>query len=173
MHSASIGSKLRYDETLEGRKCIPVAISLLAGFSLLLSGCHTASTLPEFPAIDVGRFQGEIRKAIEQEAAQARANPSDASRVLRLGMILHAHDQFQAAAQCYSRASAIDPKRFETLYYWGQVLASLGEYGPAAERLRQAVAIRPKSVPARIGLAEVLRQSGDRATSAEICQSVL
>jgi hypothetical protein len=49
-------------------------------------------------------------------------------------MVLHAHGQFQAAAKCYSRAWALDPKRFDTVYCWGQALASMGEYGLAAGR---------------------------------------
>jgi tetratricopeptide (TPR) repeat protein len=145
----------------------------MAGLSALVSGCHTAPALPQLPVVDLARFQGEIRKAIEQASTEATANPADGSRVLRLGMILHAHDQFQAAAQCYARAHALDPTRFEAPYYWGQALASLGESRKAAERLRQALVIRPKSIPARLRLAEVLRESGDEVTSADICRAVL
>src|SRR5215470_7266056 len=106
----------------------------LAAASLLLSGC--ARPLPDLPQLDLARLQPEVAKAIEQEAGQTKANPRDAYRVLRLAMVLHAHDQLQAAATCYSRAWALDPKRFDTAYCWAYALASLGEYGRAAERLR-------------------------------------
>jgi len=122
--------------------------------------------LPELPQLDLERFQGGVKNAIAAEAAQARANPRDAYRVLRLGMVLHAHDQFQAAAQSYSRAYALDPRRFDTLYCWAQALASIGDYDPAAERLRQALAIRPESIPAQLKLGDVLRESGDTSQSA-------
>ena len=143
----------------------------LAAACLLLSGC--ARPLPELPRLDLARLQPDVAKAIEQEAGEARANPRDAYHVLRLAMVLHAHDQFQAAAKCYSRAWALDPKRFDTVYCWGQALASMGEYSLAAERLRQALAIRAESVPVRLKLAEVLRESGDAAGSAEICRRIV
>jgi tetratricopeptide (TPR) repeat protein len=143
----------------------------LAAACLLLCGC--ARPLPELPRLELGRLQPEVRKAIEDAAGQVKANPRDAYRVLRLAMVLHAHDQFQAAAACYSRAFALDPKRFDTVYCWGQALASMGEYGRAAECLRQALAIRAESIPARVRLAEVLRESGDTAGSAEICRRLI
>jgi len=146
-------------------------VSVLIAALCLISSC--ARSLPDFPRLDLGRFQPEIRKAVEQQADQAKANPRDANQVLRLGMVLHAHDQFQAAAQCYSRAHSLGPMRFETLYYWGQALASMGDSKGAAERLRQALAIRPTSLPARLKLAEVLRESAESASSAELYRQVL
>ena len=146
-------------------------VSFLIAALCLISSC--ARSLPDFPQLDLGRFQPEIRKAVEQQADLAKANPRDANQVLRLGMVLHAHDQFQVAARCYSRAHALGPKRFDTLYCWGQALASMGDYRGAAERLRQALAIRPTSVPARLKLAEVLRESADSARSAELYRQVL
>src|SRR5258706_11738277 len=93
-------------------------VSFLITSLCLISSC--ARSLPEFPELDLGRFQPEIKKAVEQQADLAKANPRDANQILRLGMVLHAHDQFQVAAQCYSRAHALGPKRFDTLYCWGQ-----------------------------------------------------
>ena len=92
---------------------MPVGLAVLA-----LVYC-TTRTLPELPKLELGQFQAEVGKAIGQAYAEARANPGDADRVLRLGVLLHAHDQFQAAAQSYARVHAIDRQRFETLYYWG------------------------------------------------------
>jgi tetratricopeptide (TPR) repeat protein len=146
-------------------------VSFLFAALCLISSC--ARSLPDFPQLDLGRFQSEIRRAVAQQADQAKANPRDANQVLRLGMVLHAHDQFQAAAQCYARAHSLSPKRFETLYCWGQALASMGDYRGSAERLRQALAIRPRSVPARLKLAEVLRESAESASSAELYRQVL
>jgi len=143
---------------------------LIAALCLILS---CARSLPDFPQLDLGRFQPEIRKAVEQQADHAKANPRDANQVLQLGMVLQAHAQFQAAAQCYSRAYSLGSKRFETPYFWGQALASMGDYRGAAERLRQALAIRPRSLPARLKLAEVLRESGESASSAELYRQVL
>src|SRR5437764_111030 len=146
-------------------------VTLLTFALYLISSC--GRSLPDFPEIDLSRFHSEIRKAIEQRMEQAKAHPGDPVAVLRLCMILHAHDQYRAASQCYSRAYSLDRKRFETLYCWGHALASMGDYRGSAERLRQALAIQPKSVPARLKLAEVLRESGDTAGSAGLFRQVL
>jgi tetratricopeptide (TPR) repeat protein len=49
----------------------------------------------------------------------------------------------------------------------------MGDNKGARDRLRQALAIRPGSVPARLKLAEVLRESADPAGSADLCRQVL
>src|SRR5439155_1275728 len=64
-------------------------------------------------------------------------------------------------------------ERLDTLYCWGQALASIGDYSQAAERLRQALAIRPDSIAARLKLGDVLRESGDTTQSAELFRRVL
>jgi hypothetical protein len=74
------------------------AVTVLTAALCWMSGC--ARSLPDFPPLDLSRFHPEIRKAIEQQANQAKANPRYADQTLRLGMVLHAHDQFQAASQC-------------------------------------------------------------------------
>lgn len=88
-------------------------------------------------------------------------------------MALHAHDQLQAASQCYARANRLDPKRFDALYYWGHALAATGDYPAAVERLRQAVALRQESTPAQMKLAEVLYAAGDVAASAGVARQIL
>ena len=162
-----MGSRYRLRQLCETGK----VIILIAAALDLLSSC--SRPLPGFPQLDLGRLQPEVRKAIEQQADRAKSNPKDPEQSLRLGMILHAHDQFQAAQQCYARAHSLDPKRFETLYYWGHALASTGDYRNSAERLRQAVAIRPGSIPARLKLAEVLRESADTSGSAQLYRQIL
>ena len=157
------------DRPRQRRKKAPIILLPVALY--MMSSC--ARSLPDFPLLDLSHLHPEIRRAIEQQENQAKSNPKDADQALRLGMILHAHDQFQAASQCYSRSYAIDSKRFETLYCWGQALGSMGDNKGAKDRLRQALAIRPGSVPARLKLAEVLRESADPAGSAELCRQIL
>src|SRR5262245_45300244 len=117
------------------------------GMAWIALVCCSTLRLPELPEIDLKQFPGEVGAALAKEYAEVKANPADADKVLHLGMLLHAHDQFQAAVQSYARVHAINAQRFETLYYWGNALASTGRYPEAAERLRQALKIRPASVP--------------------------
>jgi tetratricopeptide (TPR) repeat protein len=114
-----------------------------------------------------------VRTAVEQALADAKSEDRDADRVLKLCAVLHAHEQFESAQQCYARAHALDGKRFDTLYRWSHVLAARGNYEEAAARLRAALEIRPESLPALLKLAEVLRESGDSAGSAKIARAVL
>lgn len=56
---------------------------------------------------------------------------------------------------------------------WGHALASDGAYSEAAARLKQALAIRPDSLPAQLKLAEVLVESGDTAVAVERYKRIL
>ena len=148
-------------------RCLP---ALLLSF-LLLCGC--GRSVPPLPSLDSSRFQGGVAKAIQAAAAEANTHANDPDRVLQFCMVLHAHEQYQAAEKCYARAHALDPKRFEAVYCWGHALASDGAYAAAAERLREALAIRPESLPAQLKLAEVLTDSGDTSHSLEMYKGVL
>ena len=139
--------------------------SLTIALTIVLYGCGAGPPLPALPSIDASLFQ----KAL----AEAKANPSDPDRTLRLCMVLHAHEQYQSAGQCYARAYALAPRRFDTLYCWGHALAAEGTYAGAAEHLRQALAIRPESVPAQLKLAEVLTDSGETSHSIELYKRIL
>jgi type IV pilus biogenesis/stability protein PilW len=138
---------------------------------LLLCGC--GHTVPPLPNVDASRFQGDVAKAIEQAMAEVKANPRSPESTLAVCMVLHAHEQYQAAGQCYARAYALDPNRFDTLYCWGHALAADGAYNAAAAHLKQALVIRPESLPAQLKLAEVLTDAGDTAESIELYRSIL
>ena len=125
------------------------------------------------PDVDASRFQGSVGKAVREAAEGAKSNPNDPDRVMKLCMVLHAHEQYQAAAQCYARANALDPRRFDALYCWAHALASDGKYSGAVQRLREALAVRPDSLPAQLKLAEVLTDSGDSTRGVALYQSIL
>src|SRR5258708_29254865 len=124
-----------------------LAGALAAVWILAVCGCGTSRSVPALPNVDASKFQKDVGKAVEEALAQAKKYTNDASRTLRLCMVLHAHEQYQAAGQCYARAHALAPADFAALYCWGHALAAEGAYAVATERLRQALAIRPESVP--------------------------
>ncbi|MCU1329730.1 MAG: yrrB 2 [Bryobacterales bacterium] len=86
----------------------------------------------------------------------------NAAVVAKLGMTLHAHDRFVAAVVCYRRAAALDPGRFEYLYYQGAALSADGKYADAVAPLAHAVGLQPESKPARLKLADALMEAGKR-----------
>jgi superkiller protein 3 len=135
--------------------------------------CSRTKPLPELPAIDLSRFRGEPRDAIAKSLAAAQARAGNVDAVFELAAVLHAHEQFQAASRAYSRAYALDPARFATLYCWSHALASEGDYASAAGRLREALRLRAGSVPALLKLGEVLRESGAVRESAAVYKRVL
>ncbi len=140
---------------------------------LLLCGCGATRSVPALPNVDASKFQRDIAKSVNDALAEAKKYPNDAAHTLRLCMVLHAYEQYQAAGQCYARAHALDPGDFAALYCWGQASAAEGNYAAAAERLRHALAIRPESVPAQLKLAEVLTDSGDASQSLDLYKRIL
>jgi len=135
---------------------------MLAGAAL---GGEDQAPLPELPAILPERYGEEARAQIARAAAEARAEPLNAERVGRLGMALHAYDEFETAEQCYRRARALAPSSFEWVYLQGVVEASLGWHDRAILSLREAVRRRPASWQARLRLADSLMATGAHAES--------
>src|SRR5690242_17329509 len=88
---------------------------------LALAGCRARTNLPPLPDVSTRSFAPVIRNAIDAAFSEARAHPDDAGAVGRLGMVLHAHGQTGAARACYRRASLLDPKNFDWVYYHGIV----------------------------------------------------
>ena len=140
---------------------------------MILSGCGLSRNVPALPNVDTSRFQRDVARTIQEAVAQARDRPNDVDRTIHLCMVLHAHEQYQAAGQCYARADALAPRRFETLYCRGHALSSQGDYGAAAECFRQALRIRADSKPAQLKLAEVLIEAGDASQSSALYKRIL
>jgi tetratricopeptide (TPR) repeat protein len=112
-------------------------------------------------------MQPAVRAVIENAYKQAS---QDNSATLRLAMLLHAHQENTAAEAVYARAHALNPKHGPTLYYWAQILAARGDHATAVDRLR---AIHSPSLPARLLLANSLRESGANQDAAAICREII
>jgi tetratricopeptide (TPR) repeat protein len=150
-----------------------LAGALVAVWVLVACGCGGNRSVPALPNVDASKFQKDVGNAVESALAEAKQYPNDAVRTLRLCMVLHAHEQYRAAGQCYARAHALAPTDFAALYCWGHALAAEGAYDAAVERLKQALAIRPESVPAQLKLAEVLTDSGNLSESVDLYKRIL
>lgn len=123
--------------------------------------------LPELPQVSTAAFSPHVREQIDAAFAEARARPRDAAATGRLGMALHAHKQFDAARQCYLRASAMEPKRFEWKYYLGVVSQGTG----AVDAFRAALKLRD-DVAARIKLGEALLAAGDDSEARDVFRGI-
>jgi len=121
--------------------------------------------LDALPAVLRDRVAAAYRKA---EAEPARADASGS-----VAMLLHAYDQFDVAEPWYRHAAQLDPAAFDWAYLLGVVRAERGRYEEAARSLSDAVSKRPRDVPARLKLAEVLLARSDLDASAALCEEIL
>jgi tetratricopeptide (TPR) repeat protein len=123
--------------------------------------------------VDTSAFHESVRRLIEDAMQTARARPSDAGAAGKLGMALHAHDQFDAAVICYQRAVALDPGRAPYFYYQGAALSAQGKHAEAVAPLTRAAALVPDSIPVRMRLAEALLESGETVRSGKEYRTVI
>jgi tetratricopeptide (TPR) repeat protein len=115
----------------------------------------------DLPRLTFEAVPPSVRGGVEDAYNAARAKPHDASTVGRLGMILHAYDQYDSARLCYRRARQLDPRAMSWTYLSAVVDAALGQNLVAAAGFRRALAIEPGYLPARLRLADALMAGGD------------
>src|SRR5436305_3619428 len=118
---------------------------ILLGFLWLFAG-----------EVNTTHFRPAIRAQIERAAAEAKAHPRDIATVAALAMTLHAYQQYDAAADAYSRALALDTRNFDWLYLLGAVQMELGAFDTAAKSFQSALQLRPDDLAAQLRLAQSL-----------------
>src|SRR5262249_12164766 len=153
------------------RGTVVIAIVLTAGCSTPTVRRETAA--PDLPRLTLANFRESIRAQLEQSYKEAQAKPNDAAAVGRVGMLLHAYEQYESAEVCYRRARILEPSRLEWAYYLGLVESIDGKNGEAAGALREAAQIDPAYLPARIKLAEVLLNVNRAVEAREACEAAL
>jgi tetratricopeptide (TPR) repeat protein len=128
--------------------------------------------LPGLPRLAIDSFRPRIRDQVQQAYREVEAKPRDPDANGRMGMLLHAFEQYESAEIGYRRARILDLNSFRWAYYLGLVQAIDGKNEEAAATLRGAVRLDPGYLPARLKLAEVLLNSGRLDESQEVCQSM-
>jgi Tfp pilus assembly protein PilF len=121
----------------------------------LVAASGAAAQVPEL-ALDA--FPPISREPIGRALADARAHPEEAERAGRLAMLLHAWEQWEAAAQAYGHARRLE-QRADWWYLGGIVEARMGRHAEAAPLLARAVELAP-TLPARLKLADAYFESG-------------
>jgi tetratricopeptide (TPR) repeat protein len=139
----------------------------------LVSCADRKPPLVALPPLDLAKFLPAVKARIEPAYTAATANPDNPDLVGKLGMLLAAHDQLDAAGACYERAHGLDPKSFRWTYYLGLARAAQGKTAQAITILRESLRLDPGYVPARLKLAEVLLAENQFVESEKEYQKVL
>jgi tetratricopeptide (TPR) repeat protein len=129
-----------------------------AVFLTIAVGLSSAFAQP-LPDLTLDAYPAVSREPIARALADARAQPQDAAATGRLGMLLHAWEQWESAAAVYGRARQLE-RRFDWCYLGGIVEARLAHHGEAAALFKESVALRPAYLPARLKLADAWLESG-------------
>jgi protein O-GlcNAc transferase len=125
------------------------------------------------PPLPRDALPAAVRERVAAAYQKAQANPASAEASGSVAMLLHAHDQFDLAEPWYRQASQLDPAAFDWAYLLGVVQAERGRNEEAARALRDAVRMRPRDLPARLKLAEVLLARRDVDASAALYEQIL
>ena len=137
------------------------SLSLLATLALLAAPAGVfAQAAPPLPHLALDSYPPSAREAISRVHHDATTRPSDAGAVRALAQVLHAWEQWEGAHQAYARCQAIAPSGLECQYLDALVLRRLARYAEAAVRFQQALIASPDYLPARVGLADALLESG-------------
>ena len=118
-------------------------------------------------------FAPSVQEQMKSAAAKAGKYSGDAPAVGQLGRVLYTYGQFQAARNCFLRARALAPDRFEWAYLLGVVEAQLGNFHEARTAFEAAAAMRPADLPTALRLADLLERAGNYAESREILEASL
>jgi tetratricopeptide (TPR) repeat protein len=150
-----------------------VACCVVLAIAVIGPGLTAQRVLPPLPRLAPDSYPAAARAAITRVYRNAAARPSDARAAGDLGRMLQAWEQWEPAHEAYARAQALAPRVFDWQYLDAVVLQRLTRHAEATARLRQAVAISPGYLPARVKLAEALLDSGELEQSASLFQDLL
>lgn len=123
---------------------------------IFLMGILTCSCTRQkhpLPQLNMENFLPGVRVRIESALKAALASPDDAAAIGKLGALLSAHNQMGAAAQCFERARALEPKSFRWTYY---LATSQTDQEKSITILQEGLRLDPGYVPARLRLADLL-----------------
>lgn len=154
----------------------PRSVNFVFATALALTGCSTGLIKPKLPELREpisDKFLPAVREEIDNAYRAVKANPRDPGANGRLGMVLHAYGQNQAAAVAYDRAEILEPEAFRWRYYRGVVEAAEGNYSGAVTALQGALAKDTGYLGAQIKLAECLLALGRAAEASAIYEQAL
>lgn len=125
--------------------------------ALALTGCGQPVRIP-LPADLEQATDGRLRRAVDDATSAVRREPDSALVWVRLGHIYLVHEWDVEAAECYRRATRIEPDEPKWHYYLGRSLLSIDDR-QAAEALARSLELA-EYAPARFYLGEALLSLG-------------
>ncbi|MDX2029857.1 MAG: tetratricopeptide repeat protein [Blastocatellia bacterium] len=170
---------MKIPRTKTGRNAYAVACLLPLLLALVLCPPGRGQTrtpgrqAPALPVIVFENFGPGIREQVKRAYDEARRSPRDAAMLGRLGMTLHAYDEFENAAACYALARRSAPGEFQWAYLLGVAQAATGRTAEATTMLREALRLRPEDMPARLRLADLLFHAGELVESRQLYEAVI
>lgn len=144
-------------------------IVLLLVFALKSQGIDPLS----LPHVDTANFSPAIKAQIERAESDAKDHPKNPESIGGLGMILHAYHQYDAAAQAYSRAFALEPQNFDWASLLGVAELAQGKFEMAVKTFQLALKIRPHDQPAELHLAQCLEGLAEWGAAGRVYREVL
>lgn len=112
--------------------------------------------LPEIAEARLAAMSPEARSTLDAARDAALRHPEEGGFNGRYAMALQAYELHGEAIAAYGRAAALDGRDWRWPYYAGTAQAALGRHAEAARSFREALALRPDSLTAKIRLAEAL-----------------
>ena len=125
-----------------------------------MAAALAATAQSALPSLAIDSFPPAAREAISRVQREAAAQSDNPRSVGALASTLHAWELWDAAHEAYARAQGLDRGAFDWRYLDAIVLQRLARHADAATRLREALALSPGYLPARVKLAEALLESG-------------
>src|SRR5260370_36421390 len=103
---------------MSGWRCLPCLMEIL-----VITACSVPHRqeegLPGLPQLTIANFRPQIRDQVQQAYREVEAKPRDAGANGRMGMLLHAFEQYESAEIFYRRARILHPRRFQWAHYPG------------------------------------------------------
>jgi tetratricopeptide (TPR) repeat protein len=125
------------------------------------------------PPLPLDTLPAAVRDRVTPAYQKAQADPASADAVGSVAMLLHAYDQLEAAEAWYREAARLDRAVFDWAYLLGVVHAERGHLVGAVDALRDAVEKRPRDLPARLKLGEVLLARGEVEPAGALYDEIL
>lgn len=121
----------------------------------------TPPSAPPLPVLDLGAFAAASRDDLAGAYRRAQAAPDDSTAVGALAMVLHAWEQYEAAARAYARAQHLAPDVVDWFYLGGLVADRRAERSEAIEQFERAHRLAPDQPLVALRLADARLAGGD------------
>ncbi len=130
---------------------LPVLLTALLTFSV-------ATAQPDWRAIPIETYPDASRADITKARDAALVSPTGAS-IGQLGLVLHAWEQFDLAAEAYAQARRLEPTHVDWWVFSGLLASRAADHATAADFFARAVTLAPSPL-LQLRLADALLDGG-------------